>query len=252
MELTNTIETEVIRTIAGEDVIELVSFLKDKKNISEFVIAEKLEKEINTVRNMLYRLLHANLVSFTRKKDKQKGWYIYYWTYSDGNIFHLYWETKKKRLDDLKKRLLTETTTVFFACPSGCIRLDFDKAIEFDYLCPECGELLMQQDTTQRTKDLKKEIKELEAIVVQKPKTILSFEAKAEARKSPKGADEPEVELDAEEKRAIILKGITKPTKKSTAKKKTAKKAVTKKTTTKKVVKKPITKKTTKKTAKKK
>ena len=73
MKLTKAIETEVIQTIAGEDVTELVLYLKGKKNVSEFVIAEDLEKEINAVRNMLYRLLHAKLVSFTRKKDKQKG-----------------------------------------------------------------------------------------------------------------------------------------------------------------------------------
>ena len=253
MKLTNIIEIEVINTIAGEDVIELVSFLKDKKNISEFVIAETLEREINTIRNMLYRLMNANLVSFTRKKDKQKGWYIYYWTYSDANIFHLYWEIKKKNLEHLKSQLLKEESTVFFSCPTGCIRLDFDKAIEFDYLCPECGELLMQQDTSQRTKKLKSDIAELEKIVQKKPKTILSFEAKAEARKSVKqkereAEDDDEEELDtaaiAKKTRKILLKPTKALSKKKTVAKKVAVgKKVVKKTTTKKIVKKTATKK---------
>jgi len=243
MKLTRAIEEEVITSIAGEDVLELVSYIKEKTNISEFVIAEDLEKEINTTRNMLYRLLHANLVSFTRKKDKQKGWYIYYWTYSEGNILHLYWESKKIRLEDLKLRLLREETTVFFSCPEGCIRLDFDKAIEFDYLCPECGELLMQQDSSAKTKEMKKEIKELETLVLQKPKTVLSFSARADARR---GIKAPVVDENApKQKFTKTVKEIASggATKKKTVKKTTVKKAIKKKTVKKTTVKKATKKK---------
>jgi len=76
----------VIEDVAGRDVLPLVSVLKGKKNVSEFTIAEELKEEINTIRNKLYRLYDSNLVEFTRKKDKKKGWYIYYWTFVPGRI----------------------------------------------------------------------------------------------------------------------------------------------------------------------
>ena len=64
---------ELVREIAGKDVIPLIEFLNDKDYISEFVLADKLKLTVNQVRNMLYRLYSSNLVSFVRKKDKKKG-----------------------------------------------------------------------------------------------------------------------------------------------------------------------------------
>jgi len=153
---------KVIMEVAGEDTIQLVTYLKGKQNISEFVIAKDMKMEINTIRNMLYRLLDANLVTFTRKKDKQKGWYIYYWTYQPHNIEHLFWEIKKKRLEGLKDRLFREKHNVFFVCPKGCIRLEFENAISFDYRCPECGSMLGQQDNAGLQTQLSTEIAELD------------------------------------------------------------------------------------------
>ena len=72
----------VISDVAGEDVVPLVQSLKNKKNVSEFKLAENINKEVNVARNMLYRLYDHNLVSFIRRKDKKKGWYIYYWTFN--------------------------------------------------------------------------------------------------------------------------------------------------------------------------
>ena len=76
----------VVGDVVGADVISLVRSLKNKKNVSEFKIAETLKQEVNITRNMLYRLYDANLVTFIRKKDKVKGWYIYYWTFNPKHI----------------------------------------------------------------------------------------------------------------------------------------------------------------------
>ncbi|MFT4326710.1 MAG: transcription factor, partial [Candidatus Woesearchaeota archaeon] len=104
-----------------------------------------------------------NLVSNWRKKDKQKGWYIYYWTYEPKNLDFLQLSLKKKRLDKLKDRYTKETSDFFFMCQdNGCVRLDFEKATEFDYQCPECGGMLVQQDNERTKEHLKKQIEELE------------------------------------------------------------------------------------------
>ncbi|MFT4313382.1 MAG: hypothetical protein ACMXYA_03155 [Candidatus Woesearchaeota archaeon] len=168
----------VISEIAGDDVITLVEYLKGKKNVSEFIIAQELEIEINIIRNMLYRLLDANLVSFYRKKDKQKGWYIYYWTYEPNDLDHLYWEIKKKQLQSLKDRLHREQNNVFFSGESRAVRLTFEKAIEFNYQCPETGELLEQEDNTETVKMLTTEIDELE-------KEIASRQRVSSTKKKP-------------------------------------------------------------------
>lgn len=159
---TKQIET-VISEVAGEDVLPLVRFLKKKKNISEFKIAETIEKEVNETRNMLYRLYHANLVTFIRKKDKKRGWYIYYWSYNPKRVDYLSTNLKEKRLEKLKERLEREQEHHFFLCPNNCIRLDFEKAIGFEFKCPECGTLMEEMNNEKTIENLQREIAELES-----------------------------------------------------------------------------------------
>ena len=111
---------------------------------------------------MLYRLYDSNLVSFTRKKDKKKGWYIYYWTFDTKRIKYLSRSLKKKRLASLKERLEREKQGQFYACENQCIRLDFDQAMNFEFKCPECGKLISEEDNEEMMAAIKKEIKELE------------------------------------------------------------------------------------------
>lgn len=162
MKITKKVLEQAIIEVAGEDVLPLVRAMGTKKNISEFKLAEKIKIEINQTRNMLYRLYNSNLVSFIRKKDKTKGWYIYYWTFNKNRISELVKSTKKKKLEKAKERLTRERSSQFFGCSNKCIRLDFEQATDFQYKCPECGELLQQEDNAQKIKNLEKEIKELE------------------------------------------------------------------------------------------
>lgn len=162
MKLSNKLIEEVISEVAGEDVLPLVKVLKNKKNVSEFKLAEKIKQEINITRNMLYRLYNSNLVAFIRKKDKKKGWYIYYWTFNPKMVKYLAQTTKKQKLDKLKERLEREKSGDFFACPNKCIRLDFEQATDFQFKCPECGSLLNQEDNAGKIKVFEKEIKKLE------------------------------------------------------------------------------------------
>lgn len=153
---------DIASKVAGEDVIRLIKALKNKKNVSEFTLADSIKKEINLTRNMLYRLYDSNLVSFIRKKDKRKGWYIYYWTFNTDRIKYLAKQIKKQRLEQLKERLDREKSSSFFTCKNQCIRLNFEQATDFEFKCPECGDLLDQVDNTQKKAELEKEIKKLE------------------------------------------------------------------------------------------
>ena len=148
MRLTNRVIEDIISEIAGKDVVPLVLSLKNRKNVSEFTLAENIDKEINETRNMLYRLHNANLVSFVRRKDKAKGWYIYYWTFNKKRVAHLLSELRKERLSKLYNKLNREKNNNFFVCTNKCIRLDFEQATEFEFKCPECGSLLNHEDNT--------------------------------------------------------------------------------------------------------
>ena len=158
MRVTDKIIEDVVSEIAGKDIVPLVLKLKDKKNISEFALAHKMKLEINEARNMLYKLYDSNLVSFVKKKDKQKGWYVYYWTFNKKHIRYLISNLKKQRLNKLYTWLEREKNNNFFSCSHNCIRLDFEQATDFVFKCPECGELLNHEDNETKIKDLKEHI----------------------------------------------------------------------------------------------
>jgi len=162
MKLSNKIVERAVSEAVGDDVLPLIKNLRNKKNVSEFKIAESISKQINETRNMLYRLYHENLVSFIRKKDKKKGWYIYYWTFNVKRIKYLTSGLKKKRLTRLKEHVKREKGNYFYSCKNRCVRLDFEKATDFEFKCPECGLLMDQDDNTTQIVELENEIKRLE------------------------------------------------------------------------------------------
>ena len=52
---------------------------------------------------------------------------------------------------------------MFFICPHGHVRLDFDDASDYEFLCPSCGEELEFQDNADTIKQLKEDIKMVES-----------------------------------------------------------------------------------------
>ncbi|GAH56981.1 unnamed protein product, partial [marine sediment metagenome] len=84
--------------IGGNICIEVAKELLNSKNkeITDDVITENIKKRIqdlnidfepndeeklklNTVRKTLYKLYSAKLAQFRRVRDKNTGWFIYYW-----------------------------------------------------------------------------------------------------------------------------------------------------------------------------
>ncbi|MEM3370283.1 MAG: hypothetical protein QXW00_03700 [Candidatus Woesearchaeota archaeon] len=161
MKLSNNLIKDVVTELAGEQAVPIVMVLKDQPNFSEFKVAEALKMEIKDIRKALYKLLENNLVSFRRKKDKKKGWYIYYWTFNPETVKYLYSDIRAKKLAKLKERLEREEANTFYMCPNKCVRLDFDKASDFEFHCPECGSLMEVQDNTATIAHLKEEIERL-------------------------------------------------------------------------------------------
>ncbi len=166
---------DLILEIAGKEVVPLVNLIKNKINVSEFKLAAKLKLSVNQVRNMLYRLNNFNLVDFTRKKDKTKGWYIYFWTFNMKLAKELALSMKNNKMGILKKRLDKESNELFFACPSGCVRFDSVNVMEYQFKCPECGKMLIKDDSKKNIDKINREINSIETEL----KELKEFEDKS-------------------------------------------------------------------------
>ena len=163
MRLSQPLMEELVKEVAGDDVLALLRLILGKSNVSEFKIAEKLNTTVNQVRNMLYRLNEHNLVAFTRKKDKEKGLYIYFWTFDTFNARQLIIERKQKKIAELKRMINEENTTGMYVCPSRCIRVNAQQALDFEYKCTTCNTLLKEEDSRQLVEKTKTYIEKLRA-----------------------------------------------------------------------------------------
>ena len=242
MKITSKLIEEVVSEVAGEDVIPLIRILKDKSNVSEFKLAEEIKAEVNLTRNMLYRLYDYNLVSFIRRKDKRKGWYIYYWTFDKKKILHLAIKVKKERLEHLHERLKREETGQFFTCQNECMRLNFEQAMNFEFKCPECGELMNQKDNSHIKEEINKKIKEIEKELEAEMKSSTKIVKKSTPPTTKKKVVKKKI-VKKVTKKKVVKKLVKKKVVKKVTKKKVTKKKVIKKKAVKKIVKKKVTKK---------
>ena len=153
----------VVTELVGEEALPIIFYLRGKKQISEFIIAEELDMEIHMVRNLLYRLLEFNIVSFIRKKDRIKGWYICYWDFNEHMIPYLAEKIRLSKIAKLKERLEREQRHTFYMCRNACVRMPFEKSMEFNFKCPECGELMHEQDNTRTREFIQEQLRELES-----------------------------------------------------------------------------------------
>jgi transcription factor E len=243
MQIPDELLNNLIKQLAGNDTLKLVEILKKRKDVSEFKIAEKLGISVNQVRNMIYRLQEYNLMSFIRKKDKTKGWYIYYWTLDKVKILNLIIDIKGKELIEFAKEISNIENTRCYICKPCRFKTSEDEALEAQFICNSCGEILEEQDALKRKRELiKKTKKNKEDLEI--AKGIIDTYKNIQTKKKEKElVKEKEEKLKARRAAKKATKKVTKKATKKVTKKATKK--VTKKAT------KKVTKKATKKVAKK-
>ncbi len=154
---------ELARDIGGEEAVEVVKALEKMKEATDEELAEKTGIRVNTVRRILYALNDHGLADFKRIRDKETGWYYYYWHLETKKLPEIIRAKKMAELKRLKEMLEEETSEIYYWCGTeGHPRLTFDEAMEYEFQCPLCGKMLMQYDNTKIVEELKKRIQELE------------------------------------------------------------------------------------------
>jgi len=230
----------VIEDLINKQSVEIIDLLAGKKDVNEFAIAKNLGLTINQVRNILYKLSDFGLVSFNRKKDKRKGWYIYFWTLNSYQALDLLEDNLKKKLEVLENNLKNRRDGRYYVCNTCSIEVNEESALLNEFICPECEEVYVLSDDSQVIDDLEKKILKFkrEIEMVGREKGIEGEKIdKEKARK---------IKREEKKKAAEKAKARKKAAKKRAAEKKAAEKVEGKKSE-KKVVKKKVGKKVDKK-----
>src|SRR3989344_982403 len=163
---------ELVKEICGPASIKILELLEGKENVSEFILAENLDMNINELRTYLYKLSGNNLIYSTRKKDKEKGWYVYYWTFNFRHARDLLIKKKENQLDDIRNKL-NHKEIPKYVCPNNCTSLFLEDAMELEFKCSECNSLLKLKEIKYDENVLGKKIKEIEAQLDELRKAVI-------------------------------------------------------------------------------
>ena len=140
---------------------EIIDCLKNGYSTDE-EISEKISCKLNIVRKILYKLYDMRLASYKRDKDKETQWYTYDWKFNDGEYKKLEFNLASSELKRLNDELDYEENNMFFVCPFGHYRLDFEDASTVEFLCPECDVDLEFDDNQEKINRIKEEIRAVE------------------------------------------------------------------------------------------
>ncbi len=154
---------KVARFFGGDDAVRVVEVLGKLKEASDDMIAAEISTRLNTVRKILYKLYDHALVSCTRVRNEQTGWYTFFWRLQPDQVDAFIRSRKRRTLEKLKSRLEHERSHSFFICEK-CpdVRLTFEEAMETAFRCSKCGGHLTGVDNSKIVEKLSDLIKKLE------------------------------------------------------------------------------------------
>ena len=150
----------IVKEISGDEGAQIATHLSDTKEITDEKLGEMTGYKINIVRKILYRLYENHLASYRRIRDKETGWFVYFWKLNPEKVSVLTRAKKTKLLDELSTRLAYEQAHVFYTCINDdCPRYTFEEAVETTFHCPRCQGNLQHFDNQTIINNLTEQIR---------------------------------------------------------------------------------------------
>ncbi|MBD3388204.1 MAG: hypothetical protein GF416_03920 [Candidatus Altiarchaeales archaeon] len=142
----------------GEDSAEIIRVIDAPMEDKD--ISRELDFETSRVRSCLNELLVKNLVQLNRKR-LDTGYCHYRWVRREDKIREYVDTYVSKRIKKLNG-MLPDSEDIVFEC--GCSRIDYGRAIDQGFSCPDCGKTLKQISSGKGSRKIKSELKRLESL----------------------------------------------------------------------------------------
>ena len=78
-ELENKLDDKTIGELDDSTSTDILSILNGTEEVTDEQLAEKSGMRLNVVRKILYKLYDNRLASYRRVRDKNTGWFVYFW-----------------------------------------------------------------------------------------------------------------------------------------------------------------------------
>lgn len=133
-----------VEKMMGPDARRVFEVLyQEGEELSEYDIMEKTELRGSVVRRALNMLAEKGLVTYRRLRHPDKGRLIFYWKVNYEGLPAVIEARKRAALERLKYLLEREEETQYYICPLDKTRYTFEEALEYEFTCPRCGEMLV-------------------------------------------------------------------------------------------------------------
>lgn len=124
---------------------------------SDLDIAEETDIKLTLVRKVLYNLYDAGIATYKRTKDPESSGDIYSWKFEQEKVYDIITKKYEKITQEIEKSIEYEEENMFFICKTNLHRYKFEKASEYNFKCPKCGNSLEYQDNSAIISELLKE-----------------------------------------------------------------------------------------------
>ncbi len=155
---------ELVERVAGEVGLILFS-LGIEGEFTDDQLALELGIEINEIRRALFAMYEIGLAEYTRRRDDETGWMEYYWRINYDKAIDVLKRELEKTVRKLREKIEEETNTIFYICPNMCVKVSYDEAMELNFTCPRCGEMLEYLDCSKAIEKIEEEIGRIEEIL---------------------------------------------------------------------------------------
>ena len=163
MELDQRLLFDFLEELLGEEGVEVANIIYEKEATDE-EISKITHLRITNVRRALYKLYDNRLATYRRIKDKETGWYIYYWKMDLSKAPEVIGKREKDYAEHLEELLEYEKDNMFFSCKNNCSKVPFDVAEQLNFKCNICGEKLDFFDNSEMIKELEEALGKFEKV----------------------------------------------------------------------------------------
>ncbi|MHA2055965.1 MAG: transcription factor [Candidatus Hodarchaeales archaeon] len=180
---------DIILKLTDEVTVKVLNTLLDYKEIIDEDIVNNLNAGIEQrialkeVRKSLYKLNERSLARYRRVRDKETGYFVYYWSPIWERIRDLIVSRRKQSIKRLKQRLDYEQRNLLYVCEEGHTPVTFSDAFELGFICNVCGQELAQKENEETITVLKKKRAELEKVLKAGLEEIEGLEERMESSK---------------------------------------------------------------------
>jgi transcription initiation factor TFIIE subunit alpha len=153
------------REIIDEDIVNILNEILEHSQATLDENQEQTRIALKEVRKSLYQLNERSLARYRRVRDKETGYFVYYWSPIFERVRDLIISRRKHSIKRLKQRLDYEERNLLYVCNEGHTPVTFSDAFELGFICTTCGEELAQKDNKKTIQFLEGKIQELENLI---------------------------------------------------------------------------------------